>query len=638
MSDRGRAFLANVPLDEALTRWAEARARAGGPERLESERVGLARAVGRVTAEPVWALRSSPPFGAAAMDGIAVRAAHTVGASDVTPLRLTADAFVVVDTGDPLPPGLDAVVMREQVAWLGDEVEIRAAAAVHQYVRPVGEDIAATELLLPESHVLRPLDVAAAAAAGLQELLVRRRPVVAVLPTGDEVVPLGVEPGPGELLDTNSLMLAAQAEEAGCETVALPIAPDDPERIASALRGACAVADLVLVLAGSSAGRDDHTASVVASLGTLAVHGVAVKPGHPVVLGVVDGTPVIGVPGYPVSAALTFDLFAAPFLAALEGREPTARPRTTARLARAVPSRMGMDDWVRVRLGAVRGAVVAAPLSRAAGALTSMVRADGLLCVPADLEGIAAGEEVEVELLRSPEAIARTLVVVGSHDPALDLAASILRSRDPGFTLALSAVGSLAGLVALRDGLCHVAGSHLLDPESGVYTLPYVARALPGRETAVVRLVHREQGLLVPAGNPLGLTGIADLARPGVTIVNRQRGAGTRVLLDHLLSLAGIDPSAVGGYAREATTHLQVAAAVASGSAACGIGVFSAARAFGLEFIPIAREPFDLVLDADLLDDPVVAPLLALLHEPGFRDAVEALGGYDTSETGRRIL
>ncbi|MSO58278.1 MAG: molybdopterin biosynthesis protein [Thermoleophilia bacterium] len=637
MSDRGRAFLSNVPLADALAAWAAARTAAGCPTRVETERVALPRAAGRVTAAPVWALRSSPPFDAAAMDGIAVRAADTVGASDVTPLRLGPDDFAVVDTGDPLPAGFDAIIMREQVAWLGEEVELRAAAAVHQHVRPIGEDIAATELLLPEGHTLRPVDVAAAAAAGLDAIDVRRRPVVAVLPTGDEVVPLGVVPGPGELLDTNSLMLTAQAEEAGCEAVALPIAPDDPERIAAALRGACVIADLVLVIAGSSAGRDDHTASVLRSLGTLAVHGVAVKPGHPVALGVVNGTPVIGVPGYPVSAALTFELFAAPFLADLAGREPAHRARGRARLARAVPSHMGMEDWVRVRLGRVRGSLVAAPLSRAAGVLTSLVRADGLLRVAAELEGIAAGEEVEVELLRSERAIERTLVVVGSHDPALDLAASLLRARNPGFTLATAAVGSLGGLTALRDGLCHIAGSHLLDPETGVYTLPWVERALPGREVAVIRLAHREQGLIVPPGNPLGLAGSADLARDGVTFVNRQRGAGTRVLLDHLLAREGIDPVAIAGYGREASTHLQVAAAVAAGSASCGLGVLSAARAFGLGFVPIAHEPFDLVLDVASLDDPVVTPLLALLGEVSFRAELEALGGYDASETGRRI-
>jgi putative molybdopterin biosynthesis protein len=296
---------------------------------------------------------------------------------------------------------------------------------------------------------------------------------------------------------------------------------------------------------------------------------------------------------------------------------------------------MGMDDWVRVRLGRVGGELVATPLPRGAGVLTSLVRADGLLVVPAGLEGHHAGESVDVTLLRGVGAIDRTIVAVGSHDLVLDLAASELRAVDPGITLASSNVGSLGGLVALRDGLCHVAGSHLLDPPSGEYTLPYVDRVLGGRDVAVVRLVHRDQGLIVAPGNPQGITGIEDLDR--VRYVNRQRGAGTRVLLDHELGRRGIAPESITGYGREEHTHLAVAAAIAAGRADAGLGIMAAARAFGLDFVPVTREPYDLVLAPGTLEDPVTAPLWALLEEPSFRTAVEALGGYGTEEMGRRI-
>ena len=432
-------------------------------------------------------------------------------------------------------------------------------------------------------------------------------------------------------------MLVAQAQEAGAEARRLDIEPDVPERITAALRAGAAEADLVIVVAGSSRGRGDHTAAVVEAAGTLAVHGVAVRPGHPVVLGVVDSTPVLGAPGYPVSAALTFDIFAAPLLAALEGAAPPERPRVRARVARKLASAMGMDDWVRVRLGRVGGVLVATPLPRGAGVLTSLVRADGLLVVPAAQEGHHAGEEVDVALLRGVGEIDRTIVAVGSHDLVLDLAASELRAVDPTVTLASSNVGSLGGLVALRDGLCHIAGSHLLDPATGEYTLPYVDRVLGGHDVAVVRLVHRDQGLIVAPDNPLGLTGIGDLARPGLRYVNRQRGAGTRVLLDHELGRLGMSPDEIPGYAREEHTHLAVAAAVAAGRADAGLGVAAAARAFGLGFVPVTREPYDLVLDAETLENPVTAPLWELLQEPGFRTAVEALGGYGTEEMGRRI-
>jgi molybdopterin molybdotransferase/putative molybdopterin biosynthesis protein len=637
-------YIHDRPAAEALAAWQEACAVAGCPERLEAVRLPLDQAVGRVTAEPVWARTSSPPFDAAAMDGIAVHAADTVGAGETTPVRLDAGDFEVVDTGDPIPGDFDAVVMREDVHEVDGGVELQAAAAPYQHVRSIGEDVSAAELLLPAGHQLRPVDVAAAGAAGATELVVRRRPVVTVIPTGDEIRPIGSELGEGQLPDTNSVMLAAQAEQTGCEAHRFEITGDVPDQIAAAVRAAAARSDLVIVIAGSSAGRDDHTAEVVAQLGTLAVHGVAVRPGHPVVLGVVhgdessDATPVLGAPGYPVSAALTFDIFAAPLLARLEGAPPPEAPVARARLARKLASTMGMDDWVRVRLGRVAAGLVATPLPRGAGVLTSLVRADGLLVVPAELEGHHAGEEVTVRLLRGVGEIERTIVVTGSHDLVLDLAASTLRERDARVTLASSNVGSLGGLTALRDGLCHLAGSHLLDPDTGEYTLPYLERLLPDADVAVVRLVHRDQGLLVAPGNPTGVSDIEDVARRGLRYVNRQRGAGTRVLLDHELARRGVSPEAIQGYEREEHTHLAVAAAVAAGRADCGLGVLAAARAFGLDFVPVAKEPYDLVLLEQTTEDELLAPLFELLESADFRKRVESLGGYDTAEMGRRIL
>src|SRR5690348_7394287 len=631
-------FIRDVPAARALEVWQAARDAAGCPERLAAITVPVTEAAGLVTAAPVWATCSSPPFDAAGMDGIAICAADTLGASETSPVYLAPDAYDVVDTGDPMPVGRDAVVMREHVHYDPEgRAELLAAVPPYQHVRSIGEDVSAGELLLPEGHRLRPADLAAAVAAGAKQLTVRKRAAVLVLPTGDEIVPIGTEPGTDEILDTNSLMLAEQAREAGCEAGVLPIEPDSPQGIAAAVKAAAAECDLLIVIAGSSAGRDDYTARVVSATGTLTVHGVAVRPGHPVVLGVVGQTPVLGAPGYPVSAALTFDIFAVPVLAGLSGAPPPRRPVTAAKLARKLASPLGMDDWVRVRLGFVGGDLVATPLPRGAGVLTSLVRADGLLVVPAGMEGHHPGEEVDIRLLRGLDEIERTIVAIGSHDLVLDLAASALRAEDPSVTLASSNVGSLGGLVALRDGLCHLAGSHLLDPATGEYTMPYVRRVLGDTEVAVVRLVHRDQGLIVAPGNPLRLGGVGDLARPGVRYVNRQRGAGTRVLLDHELARLGIAPAGVDGYAREEPTHLAVAAAVAAGRGDAGLGILAAARAFGLDFVPVTREPYDLVVAADAMDGPLLAPLWALLASDRFQAAVTDLGGYSTKEMGRRL-
>jgi putative molybdopterin biosynthesis protein len=632
-------FIRDVPAAQALEAWQAARDAAGCPERLPAIIVPVAEAAGLVTAAPVWATRSSPPFDSAGMDGIAIRAADTLGASETSPVYLAPEAYDVVDTGDPMPADRDAVVMREHVHYdASGRAELLAAVPPYQHVRSIGEDVSAGELLLPEGHRLRPADLAAAAAAGAQQLSVRKRARVLILPTGDEIVPIGTDPGPGEILDTNSLMLAAQAQEAGCEARILPIEPDDPERIAAVVKAA-AECELLIVIAGSSAGRDDYTARVVSATGTLAVHGVAVRPGHPVVLGVVGNTPVLGAPGYPVSAALTFDIFAVPMLAGLSGAPPRRRPVTAAKLARKLASPLGMDDWVRVRLGSVGGELVATPLPRGAGVLTSLVRADGLLVVPAGVEGHHAGSTVSVELLRGLDEIVRTIVAIGSHDLVLDLAASALRAEDPMVTLASSNVGSLGGLVALRDGLCHLAGSHLLDTASGEYTLPFVDSVFgpSASDVAVVRLVHREQGLMVAPGNPLRLGGIEDLTRPGVRYINRQRGAGTRVLLDYRLAELGIAPDAISGYAREEPTHLAVAAAIVAGRGDAGLGIAAAARPFGLDFVPVTWEPYDLVVAPGALGSPLIKPLWSLLNSDQFQAAVTSMGGYSTKEMGRRL-
>jgi putative molybdopterin biosynthesis protein len=378
----------------ARAAWRAARAAAGCAGAVDAEQVAVVDAVGRVTATAVHARWSLPAFACAAMDGIAVRAAETVGA----PVVLGPGQFDDIDTGDPLPDGRDAVVMREHLLRHADgAVALRTPALAGQHVRPVGEDLRAGEPLLPPGHRLRPEDLAAAAAGGWRMLAVRRRPVVAIVPTGDEVRPIGAELQRGEVLDTNSLMLAATLGNAGCVARVAPIAPDEPERIAAAVRAAAAGADLVAVLAGSSAGRDDHTARVVAALGSVVVHGVAVRPGHPVLLGMLTRpapVPVIGVPGYPVSAALATELFALPMLAERQGLAAAAPPTCTVRLAADVASRPDVEEYVLVRLD---GNGAAVPLRRGAGAGSALVRAEGLLRIPAGDTGYRAGDHVVVQ-------------------------------------------------------------------------------------------------------------------------------------------------------------------------------------------------------------------------------------------------
>jgi putative molybdopterin biosynthesis protein len=646
-------YLEDIPLDEARTRLTEALVTVGRWDPLPGEAVGLSDALGRVTAEPIWARVSSPHYHAAAMDGYAVRARDTEGATETTPVTLdlarseheaarVARPAQPVNTGHPVPPWADAVIMIEHVQPVegGAHLEIRAPVAPWQHVRSMGEDMVATELVLPANHILRPVDLGAIAASGHSRVTVRRRPLVTVIPTGSELVTVEeqtTELSPGRVIEFNSLMLAAQVESWGGRATRWPIVADDPAALKAAVTDAARAYDLVLVNAGSSAGSEDYTAQAVSELGRLLVHGVAVRPGHPVILGLVGETPVIGVPGYPVSAALTGEIFVEPLLARWLGRPPAQPPTLRAIITRKVQSPMGDDDYVRVAVGQVAGRTVATPLARGAGVISSLVRADGIVRIPRFSEGLNAGQEVSVQLYRRPEEIANTIVAIGSHDMILDLLAQHLASVERPRRLASAHVGSVGGLMALRREEAHVAGSHLLDPDTGDYNVPYLARYLPGVDVVLVRLVGRTQGLIVPRGNPKHLHGLTDLGRTDVRFVNRQRGSGTRLLLDYELERKGIAATSIVGYEREEYTHLAVAAAVASGAADCGLGVLAAARALDLDFVPLADERYDLVIPRVHYASPLLAPLLGLLNDRVFQAAVGALAGYDVSAMGTVI-
>ncbi|MBN1563293.1 MAG: molybdopterin biosynthesis protein [Anaerolineae bacterium] len=640
--DERNIYLEDIPMDEARARLQAALASCGKGTPLPGERVTLDEALGRVTAEPVWAKISSPHYHAAAMDGYAVRATDTMGATETRPVQLRVpDQAFPVNTGASFGEQYNAVIMIEHTQSITNEtgddlIEIRAPVAPWQHVRMMGEDMVATELVLPANHKLRPHDLGAIAGCGHTNVLVRRRPRVAILPTGSELVPPSETPDPGAVIEYNSIVLGAQIHEAGGEFTRFPALPDNADAIQATILEATANHDLVLVLSGSSAGSRDFTARAVQHTGTLLVHGVAVRPGHPVIMGVVNDVPVIGVPGYPVSAALTGEIFIRPLLYGWLGQAVPRYETITATLTRKLVSPTGDDDFVRVTVGQVGDRTLVTPLARGAGVITSLVRADGLLHVPRFSEGVDIGREVEVLLYRSPEEIAQTVVVVGSHDPMLDLLGQFLAVRFPGYRLASANVGSLGGLVAQKRGEAHLSGTHLLDPETGEYNVLYIKRTLGDKPVRVVTFTHREQGLIVAPGNPLGIESLADLAR--VRYVNRQRGAGTRVLLDYELEQRGIAPEQVEGYEREEYTHLAVAAAVASGSADCGMGIRNAAMALDLDFIPVVHERYDLVIPAEYVELPMIQHVLALLHDDEFRAAVADQPGYDVTAMGQDVV
>jgi molybdopterin molybdotransferase/putative molybdopterin biosynthesis protein len=637
-------FLHDVPLERARERFDEA-LDAARVRNSAGETLALDDALDRVTAVPVIARLSSPHYHACAMDGIAVAAARTAGALETAPVELVlgTDA-VVVDTGDPLPDGFDAVIPIEQVEPRAHErVAVRAAAAPFQHVRAIGEDVVASEVVVPALRRLGIADLAACATAGIAAVEVVCRPRVAVITTGDELVDVTTDaPAPGAILDSNGVLLRACVRSYGGEVALALRVPDDEEALVAAVRDAMVSADVVVVNAGSSAGRDDYTARVFARFGEVVVHGVAIRPGHPLVLAVARdaapstgsgrAVPLLGIPGYPVSAAICADLFLRPLLERLGHRDAPETRAIEVELTRKLFSPLGEDEYVRAVAARVDGRLVATPLRRGAGVITSLSRANVLITIPRFSEGMRAGTRVTAGALRPLAQIERTLLAVGSHDVALDLLAGRLAAD--GVELVSAHVGSIAGLVALRERSAHLAGTHVLDPETSAYNDVAVRRYGPREPVALVRLAEREQGLVLAHGNPLGIASLADVVRTRARYVNRQSDAGTRILLDALLARAGIAPQAIAGYDRIEFSHLAVAQLVANGNADAGLAIRAAARAFGLDFISVAWEPYDLALPQRSLDEPRIARLIAILREPAFRTLIEALGGYDCAHAG----
>ncbi|MGO9021178.1 MAG: molybdopterin biosynthesis protein [Syntrophobacteraceae bacterium] len=607
--------------------------------RTAEEKVQAASSLGRVTSRPIIAIHSVPHYHGAAMDGYAVRASDTYGASDTTPVRLTGQSAHPVDTGDPLPEGADAVIMIEHVECITrSELEIRSAAFPWQHVRKVGEDIVAGELLLPRHHVLRPADVGSLLAAGTLTVSVFARPQVFVQPTGSEIIPAGraAEALPGQIVEFNGAILAGMVEQCGGTPILRNVVPDEYDSIKQALmEGVESSAHVVLINAGSSAGSEDYTAAVIEELGEVLTHGVAMMPGKPVILGVVGGKPVVGIPGYPVSAIMAFEQFVTPLLYSLQGSQSPVLPTVSAVLGRKLPSKLGIEEFVRVILGRVDDILVAMPIRRGAGIITSLTRADGILQVPQELEGIDEGSSVEVRILRSKDQLDYTLIMIGSHDNTIDLIADELKGRDSRMHLSSSNVGSLGGLMALRRRLTHFAGSHLLDTQAGEYNYSYVERYLKGTPVRLVQLAMREQGLLVGKTNPKGINTIEDLLRPDVVFINRQAGSGTRVLFDYCLQQRGLSADKINGYDQEEFTHMSVAVNILSGRADAGMAIYSSAKALDLGFIPIGRERYDLVIAESAWTDFKMRTLLDIIASDSFRRMVTSMGGYDVSNSGR---
>ena len=629
-------YLTNLPLEQAKKEYLLTLAEQGFEAR--TERIRVQDAFGRVTARAVYAHINAPHYACSAMDGIALYARDSFGATETTPVTLQEDQFVVVDTGDPIPDGCDAVIMVEELVRNDDgSVTIHAPAAPWQHIRQIGEDVCAAEMILPSFMEISPAAIGAMIAGGVLELEVLAKPVVGIIPTGDEIVPPCADPKPGDILEFNSSIFSAMLSSWGAEAKTYPIVPDKYEQIRDMLERAAAECDMVILNAGSSAGRDDYSAAAVREVGQVLCHGISIKPGKPAILGYKGAVPILGVPGYPVSGIIVIDELLRPLVDRWYRRESDGGSRTRAKLTRPVVSGLKYQEFVRVRMGYVDNSLMASPLPRGSGVVSSFMKADGIVEVPQGTEGYTAGEEIRVRLLTEKQQLKNTLVIIGSHDPLLDELSDLIHRKDRRLFLSSAHVGSMGGIMAVRRGEAHAAGIHLLDTETGEYNRSFIKKYFPHGGVYLVRCVGRQQGLMLAKGNPLGITSFGEIARKDLRYVNRQKGSGTRILTDYLCRKEGVDPDLVYGYEREELTHNAVAVQIAGGSGDAGMGIYSAAKLYDLDFLPICVEEYDLLIPEKVWNTAQVRQLIRTLKGEEFKARIEAMGGYTFDRPGEII-
>jgi putative molybdopterin biosynthesis protein len=621
-------YIDNIDVDKAKERYYKRLA-----IKPQWEEIDVLESLNMVSFEAQYAKISSPNYNAAAMDGILVESMKTIGATTTSPKLLEEGKdFIYVNTGNMVVEPYDAVIMIEDVIEIEKgKVQILKAAHPWQHIRPIGEDIVATEMVVPSRHKIRPIDLGALISGGIQRLKVYRKPKVGILPTGTEIIEKIDRLEPGKIIDSNSRVFEALVQEDGGIPNRYSPIEDDYGKLKKAILKGVKENDILIIGAGSSAGTKDYVVHVIEELGEVVIHGVALKPGKPTILGIIEDKPVIGIPGYPVSSYLVFETFVRPLILKYIGLEEEEDLIVEAISSKKIVSSLKSRELARVNLGYVDDKLVATPLSSGAGVTMSLVKADGIAIIPQNLEGVEAGDKVNVRLLKPLSQIKRTLVSIGSHDIIMDILGDMMH-------LTSGHVGSMGGILAMKRGECHIAPIHLLDLETGEYNISYVKRYFPGQKMAIIKGVKRHQGFIVEKGNPKGIKDFSDLLREDVIYVNRQRGAGTRILLDYYLNKENIDPANIKGYDREMTTHMAVATAVKTGSATVGLGIYSAAKASDLDFIDIAYEDYDFLLPYELLEDERVKKFIRTLKSKEFKERVEALGGYGFENIGEIII
>lgn len=623
MEERPNKFIMNEPVEKVLDKYIDIL-----KIKAKTEKIRVEDSLGRVTAEAVIAQSSSPSYNSSAMDGIALMAVKSYGASERNPVTLKyKEDFDYVNTGNLIEENKDSVIMVEDIN-IDEEGNAKIIKATYPWenIRPVGEDIIMGEMIIPSKHKIRALDLGALINGGVEEVEVYKKPSIGIIPTGDEIVQKRELLIPGKIIDSNSNVFQALIHEQGATGKIYPVVSDNKEELKRVIKEALIKNNFLIINAGSSAGKKDFTSQVLEEMGEVICHGVAIKPGKPTILSKVEGKGVIGIPGYPVSAYVVFKIFVEPILRIFTG-EVEKKDYIEAYLSKRIVSSFKYKEIVRVTLGKVKEKWIATALTRGAGATMSLVRAHGILEIERDLEGVEAGEKVNIELLRDIKSLEENIVFIGSHDLLLDYIADKI-------PLTSAHVGSFGGVLSLRKKECHIAPIHLINPKNGEYNRHVLEESFESGTMALIKGVKRLQGFIVEKGNPKNIKKFEDLTKENVSFVNRQKGAGTRQLLDYNLKKHNIDSKEIGGYEREYSTHLAVAVAVQSGSADVGLGIYSAAKIMNLDFVEFDYEEYDFAIERVFLEDTRIKKFIEFIKSEEFKNKLQSIGGYNTENTG----
>lgn len=586
-----------------------------------TENIPITDSLSKITSGPVFSKYSVPMIHLSAMDGIAVKSSDTIGAGDSNPLLIK--DYARVNTGNVIPSGYDSVIMIEDTWEEKEGFLIRKSVSKWHHVRPVGEDIGESEMILPSNHKIRANDIGALASYGVIKIDVKRLSA-GIIPTGSELKKHGDPIEPGVVIDSNTLMAGAMLKEAGVSYIRYPIVRDEQESIKNALIKAVEENDFVLISAGSSAGTKDYTASVIGELGEVLVHGIGIKPGKPAIIGKIKGKPVIGLPGYPLACLTIMREIVYPMIE-LYGFLTPYRHTLDVELSTSLHSPAGTDEFVMMSVGKVKDRFVGIPQSRGSGVQMSGVRANAILKIPAEKEGISAGSITDATLLVTPNQAENALLIIGSHDPCIDILSDLASLKN--VDVHSGHVGSMGGILALKKNTCHAAPIHLLS-EDGDYNISFIKKYLPRKNICLLCVAEREQG--ITSKTNIKLENI-----PKHSFINRQKGSGTRILLDHMLNKLGIESSSIDGYESERTTHLDVALAIKNDEADAGMCIYSAAKLLGLTFVPVIKERYEIAYYEDMQDDVRIRTITECINSEEFKSNLNITGGYDTSCTGQ---